>query len=437
MSDMLERLKFNLRVFIASPSDVADERDIAEEEIEALNQDNARDKIVLEPYLWERQARPTLQTPQDTITPELEKSELIVGILWSKLGSPARLGSSETAFMEELRIAIAQVKAGQSGDVFLYFKKAPPASPGHWEEVQQFKKAVDSGKECFFWEFHDKEDFRGSFRRHLRNWYRDWEPLVELCQYGLQRIPPQLPKGASGNEKLARVQENFAYADYPALTSFLGQRAVDHYQAHFRQGRFDEDLWFTAAELDGAMPGWSRCPVVAGATLADLRPLTRLNDDTIGFSNGDWFCFFCAYGLVEAIAANRLDAVTQQAYVNPVHQYLSALGARRKPQIVPSLLAWLTNAHGDTEQRPVARNFAAFVLGMLDAREAQAELEQAVRSDPDPAVRYYAIHSLIKLRSRKSLPLFTQLFKNEPTGPIRDLVAVGACHVLRLCDVQL
>ena len=88
-------------ILIASPGDVAAERDIVEQCILQWNAVHSRTTgIVLMPTRWERDATPDLKlAPQKRINKEIVRSsDLLIGVFWSRIGtatSRARSGTEE------------------------------------------------------------------------------------------------------------------------------------------------------------------------------------------------------------------------------------------------------------------------------------------------------------------------------------------------------
>jgi hypothetical protein len=116
-------MSFNARVFqifIASPGDVQEERKIATEVIQRWNDLNAREKsLVLLPLRWETHSSPELGgRPQAIINRQvLDQCDLVVGIFWTRLGTPT--GDAESGTAEEIE------RTGKAGKpVMLYFSNA-------------------------------------------------------------------------------------------------------------------------------------------------------------------------------------------------------------------------------------------------------------------------------------------------------------------------
>jgi hypothetical protein len=80
-------------VFIASPSDVAAEREIIKKEITQWNDINAQYRnLVLLPLMWEENIASGFEKPgQDKINEALlDKAELMIAVFWSRVGTPSK-----------------------------------------------------------------------------------------------------------------------------------------------------------------------------------------------------------------------------------------------------------------------------------------------------------------------------------------------------------
>lgn len=108
------------RVLIASPSDVDEEREIAVRTIQEWNDLNSSERqLVLLPLRWETHSTPEYgKRPQEVINRQIvDHCDLVVGIFWTRIGSPTGIADSGT--IEEIeRVA----SAGKP--VMLYFSRA-------------------------------------------------------------------------------------------------------------------------------------------------------------------------------------------------------------------------------------------------------------------------------------------------------------------------
>jgi hypothetical protein len=169
-----------LEVMIASPGDVSAERQVVREVLTGWNAMHARArKATLMPVGWETHSAPELGgRPQQMVNDRLLiHCDLLVGIFWTRLGSPTGVAASGT--VEEIE---EHIRAGKPA--MLYFSSAPavPQSldPEQFAKLQEFKAwAMTKG---LIAEFDSAEDFRERFRRDLEINLRDSPYLAGLLQ---------------------------------------------------------------------------------------------------------------------------------------------------------------------------------------------------------------------------------------------------------------
>ncbi len=108
-------------VMIASPGDVASERAIVRDVVYEWNavHSGAR-KIVLLPVGWETHSSPEMGAPAQQIINRqvLDKCDLLVGVFWTRIGTPTEKHLSGT--VEEIEEHIASGKPAM-----LYFSSQP------------------------------------------------------------------------------------------------------------------------------------------------------------------------------------------------------------------------------------------------------------------------------------------------------------------------
>lgn len=128
------------QVMIASPGDVAKERQIIKEVLQEWNYIHSFDKhIALMPVGWETHSAPLMgERPQAIINKQiLESSDLLIGVFWTRIGTPT--GESVSGTVEEIEKHIASGKPAM-----LYFSTAP-AHPDsidsdQYNQVKKFKE---------------------------------------------------------------------------------------------------------------------------------------------------------------------------------------------------------------------------------------------------------------------------------------------------------
>ena len=151
-------------IFIASPSDVETERKIVRDTIHEWNMINSNNKgVVLLPLGWETHSVPDMSRHAQIIINEqiLKKADVLVGIFWSKVGTPTKDYPSGT--IEEIQ---EHINAGKP--TMVYFSKvALPQNfdPAQWNEVKRFKDFCK--KKGLYCEYNSIDDFEKLFRNHL------------------------------------------------------------------------------------------------------------------------------------------------------------------------------------------------------------------------------------------------------------------------------
>lgn len=154
-----------VKVMIASPSDVAKERQLIRDVIQEWNAVHAEDrKVVLMPIGWETHSSPDMgDRPQAIINKQLLKScDLLVAVFWTRLGSPTGVAASGT--VEEINEHLASGKPAM-----IYFSAAPvrldSVDGEQYEKLRAFKEDLRS--RGLFDEYEELTAFRAKFARHL------------------------------------------------------------------------------------------------------------------------------------------------------------------------------------------------------------------------------------------------------------------------------
>ncbi|WP_431210978.1 DUF4062 domain-containing protein [Puia sp. P3] len=153
------------QVFIASPGDLTEERAIARQVILDWNNVNSGCRnIVLQPIGWEQNAFPSMaDRPQAVINQQLlDSADILVGIFWTRVGTPT--GKAASGTVEEIAQHIAAEK-----DTLLYFSKRPIQpellDPVQYAAVKQLKTEYQT--KGLTYEFNDPDQFRQDFQNHL------------------------------------------------------------------------------------------------------------------------------------------------------------------------------------------------------------------------------------------------------------------------------
>lgn len=172
-----------LSVFVASPSDLDDERDCLEEVIRELNLQWTSRCVRLELVRWETHAYPAVGLdPQDVINKQIgEDYDIFVGLLWKKFGTATPRAGSGTE--EEFNRAFARLSDGnKSPRILVYFKTAgadlSEIDPTELSRIRDFQRKLGP-MGTLYWEFKSRDDLSPIARIHLARCVEDWEKNKE------------------------------------------------------------------------------------------------------------------------------------------------------------------------------------------------------------------------------------------------------------------
>jgi tetratricopeptide (TPR) repeat protein len=130
---------------------------------------------VIQAWRWETDAHPGFHAdgPQGLIDKlmNLRESDLVVGIFWTRFGTPTTKAPSGT--VHELQLAIESWRATQKPQVMVYFNGRPyraktQAELDQWGGVLKFRGEFPP--EGLWWEYPGARQFEPLFRQHLTKW---------------------------------------------------------------------------------------------------------------------------------------------------------------------------------------------------------------------------------------------------------------------------
>jgi hypothetical protein len=154
-----------LKIMLASPGDVSQERRLARDVIQEWNVIHAEDRrIVLMPVGWETHSTPQMGDRAQAIINKqvLADCDLLVAIFWTRLGSPTGVAASGT--VEEIEEHLEADKPA-----LIYFSTAPvrldSVDNTQYTALLEFKESCRS--RGLVEEFEELAAFREKFARHL------------------------------------------------------------------------------------------------------------------------------------------------------------------------------------------------------------------------------------------------------------------------------
>lgn len=175
-----------VQVMIASPGDVNVERQIIRDVIHDWNDVNASySGVMLTPIGWDTHSAPELgKRPQELInTRILEDCDLLIGVFWTRIGTPT--GGSISGTVEEIKEHMAK---GKPAMVYFCDKPATPMTL----DTDQYEKLKTFRKECqglgLIESFDHPDEFRRKLAKQLQIEFRKNEYLKNVIQPAVDRM---------------------------------------------------------------------------------------------------------------------------------------------------------------------------------------------------------------------------------------------------------
>jgi hypothetical protein len=195
-----------LTVFIGSPGDLADERTEAREVVDRVNHHVARNLGVhVELRGWE-DTLPGFSRPQAKINEDIQASNLFIGLLWRRWGTPT--GEYSSGFEEEFEVAKELYKNGELEDIWLFFKEVPDEmlrDPGEQlQRVLSFQDTINAQREVFYDTFASTERWSKKFHDYLADYLTREKSTTEVAQTGAVFESEQVPAEEGDENDLLR-----------------------------------------------------------------------------------------------------------------------------------------------------------------------------------------------------------------------------------------
>ena len=164
-------------VFLASPGDLQDERQAIREVVDEFNEIWA-DALGYQVELlgWE-ETLPGYGRPQHLINSDVDRSDLFLGMIWRRWGTPTSTDQRYTSgFQEEFERAVARREEKGCPEISLFFKDLSASDtddPGpHLQNVLDFRKHIEQDRQLLYRTFSSVQDIvqlaRRLISRHVR-----------------------------------------------------------------------------------------------------------------------------------------------------------------------------------------------------------------------------------------------------------------------------
>lgn len=233
-----------VRIFLASPGDLSDERGVAKAVVDETNTLLAETfGYQIELIGWEDTVS-IYGRPQATINRELERCEYFIGLMWKKWGTPPDTrGKYSSGFEEEFDLSMQRRSRESLPEISLFFKEIDAEylkDPGpDLQKVIKFKEKLTNEKLILYEPFKDIQDFERKIRRCIVKY------LTELQTQEIKERPPQTPTSALRNENANPAQIISFPLDSPVGTeglSFIKEVLFTEGKSNTTQGLSSPDV---------------------------------------------------------------------------------------------------------------------------------------------------------------------------------------------------
>ncbi len=164
-----------VKVFIASPGDLSDERYVVRDAVIEMNEILAKNLgYHIELMGWE-DTPAGFGRPQHLINQDLDKCDLFIGVMWKRWGTPPDVNGAYTSgFEEEYERSIERRKQGNTPEISLFFKDVSDDllnDPGDdLKKVLTFRKKIIDEKIILFQNFSDVKKLEKLIRSCVSNY---------------------------------------------------------------------------------------------------------------------------------------------------------------------------------------------------------------------------------------------------------------------------
>jgi hypothetical protein len=208
-----------LRIFVASPSDVAEERNRLESIVDEINKTiSSSSGTQLELVKRETDVVPGIgANPQDVVNQQIgDDIDIFIGILWKKFGTPTTVALSGTE--EEFDRAYAKHTMNPGSIHIMFYFNESPINPyeidsEQFELVKEFRNNL-GGKGILWDTYRDMKEFEKKLRIHLHKKIKiiekSYEGMSGIFQAENQESAKVLPENLTPWELLFEHDENGA-----------------------------------------------------------------------------------------------------------------------------------------------------------------------------------------------------------------------------------
>ena len=229
---MVDNIRKVVKVFLASPSDLQEERSLAKATVDEFNETIGRFLgYHIDLVGWEDTIS-GYGRPQGLINRDVEQCEYFIGLMWQRWGTPPSLeaGPFTSGFEEEFDLAFKRRAADSKPEISLFFKDIASeflVDPGpSLKQVLTFRKRMEFEKRILYETFKDERDYLRKLRRCL------FAYIQRLRTDDADQLPEQQQDRATSNEP-----SNQSQSKSDPLFSESGVQFVQKFLEHAQNER--------------------------------------------------------------------------------------------------------------------------------------------------------------------------------------------------------
>jgi hypothetical protein len=206
------------KIFLASPSDLEEDRLSIDEVIKELNISYGKqNEIFLELLKWETHSGAGISTihPQEIINSDLGIDyDIFIGIIWGKFGT--KTDSADSGTEEEFLNAYNRfIEKPNSLQILFYFKTTPISineiNPEQIKKIQEFKTEIGKNKKVLYFQYNNISELSQFLRIHIP---------MRINDLKTNSLNPIKEVEVSNSEKTivaAVIEEEFGLIDYQIM----------------------------------------------------------------------------------------------------------------------------------------------------------------------------------------------------------------------------
>lgn len=216
-----------LRVFLASPSDLGEERRAARAAVDEINKTVARPAGFHVDLIGWEDTLSSAGRPQAIINEDLETCQMFIGMLWARWGTPPDTdGRFTSGFEEEFTLATKRHSATGEPHITLFFKDVEDSKlndPGpELSKVMAFKNQVMAEKKLLFDTFAGPEDISQKIRLSIAGFIHRLRRVEIPKQGNLSQGPSTTEPVNTGDEPTPPVRSAAEVAFVSEFISVVG-----------------------------------------------------------------------------------------------------------------------------------------------------------------------------------------------------------------------